>query len=457
MFQNKLFFLYELKEKSLQYGFFRLLFLLYTLGKTFWFLSLKRNHFQALCALLRFERDISSVDEQSVPQLVHYLQRKVQDRDGKMGNIVLTSYLNSDDSRMHRKRYASFGKEDLLRIRQLKKNADPERQGDLLILKPYVDEHEKGVIFLQFDDTVYKFVSIYDVEQVARYYRIVIEPSAWGYQNPIFHLLLNIDTEVIIEAQYKQDFDYINRVNSNLYAIRLGAGDWVDPDLFKTNDREKKEYDLVMNANWAKWKRHKLLFQSLRTIRDDIGKVALIGYPMDGITLKDIRRLSNKYGVADRIDFFERIPPEMVSRIVRRSKMSVMLSKKEGANRGIYESFFSNVPVILTSKNIGVNRDHVNHQTGMVVDDDTLPKKILFMLENYTQFTPEKWALENTGYMNSSRKLNDFIREIAESKGERWTEDIFMKKNVPVAMYSTKSDRLEADKAMDHLALCLRR
>ena len=457
MFQNKLFFIYELKEKSLQYGFFRLLFVLYTLGKTFWFRSLKRDQFRALCALLRFERDISSVDEKAVPKIVYYFQRKIMGVDRKAGNNVLLSYLSSDDSRMYKKRYISFDNEDLLRIRQPKKSADPERQGDLLILKPYMDEHEKGVLFLQFDDTVYKFVSIYDVEQVASKYRIVIEPSAWGYQNPIFHLLLDIDTDVIIEAQYKQDFDYINRVNSNLSAIRLGAGDWVDPDLFKASDRENKEYDLVMIANWAKWKRHKLLFKSLRMIRDDIGKIALVGYPIDGITLEDMRRLSSKYGVVDLIEYFEHIPPEMVSDIVRRSKMSVLLSKKEGANRGIYECFFSNVPVILTSRNIGVNRDHINQQTGMVVDDDILPEKILFMIKNYTQFTPEKWAIENTGYANSSRKLNGFIRDIAKSKGERWTKDIFMKKNVPVAMYTKKSDRLEADKAMNHLALFLRK
>lgn len=71
-----------------------------------------------------------------------------------------------------------------------------------------------------------------------------------------------------------------------------------------------------------------------------IKKVALIGYPIEGRTSGEVLELAKRYGVASKIELFENIPPEEVARVIRSAKLGVTLSKKEGANRGIYECFF---------------------------------------------------------------------------------------------------------------------
>ena len=118
----------------------------------------------------------------------------------------------------------------------------------------------------------------------------------------------------------------------------------------------------------------------------------------------------------------------------------------------MYESFFSNVPVILTEYNIGVNRDHINRYTGILSDDDHLGENIEYMLKNFYTFSPRKWALENTGYSNPSKKLNEFIKKLAINSDENWTKDIYAKMNFTNAIYINEEDRQEADQEVQKLA-----
>ena len=63
------------------------------------------------------------------------------------------------------------------------------------------------------------------------------------------------------------------------------------------------------------------------------------------------------------------------------------------------------------------------------------------MLDNYKSFSPREWALKNTGSKNATIKLNQFIRSIAENKGEKWTTDIVEKINIPNLAYKDIEDK----------------
>ena len=182
----------------------------------------------------------------------------------------------------------------------------------------------------------------------------------------------------------------------------------------------------------------------------------MIGYPTEGRTLRDIRAECKKFGLLDHVDFFDKIPHKDVLEIIKKSKVGILLSKEEGANRGIYECFFSNVPVILTKRNRGVNRDHINRFTGVLADDLELQDVIVEMVKNFKNYNPKKWALENTGYIDSTNKLNQFLKELAVEKGEEWTQDIFFKHNSPHARYAKYEEQEKADVAFDHLEQFLR-
>lgn len=447
-FGGRLFFLYEWKEALLRYKPVQYCFSLLARMQS-WRAFRNEDHFGALSNALRVARDLSAVGQRRLPVWVH---GRILNSLGEKGwQQLVASYRVTGLAQAHRGKYYAFPLADRLRIRQPKKNPPRERQGDLMVLKPFRSSREKGVLFLNFDETVDKFFALYDVEKIARDYRLVFEPSAWGYQQPRMFLLYGLATDVVVEAQYQPDYNYIAELGGSLKPIRIGAGDWVDFETFRSGREEKKLYDLVMIANWLKWKRHKLLFQALQQLGDEIGRVALIGYPIEGRTSDEIRQVAHNMGVGERIDIFENISAAEVGRIIQRSKIGIMLSKKEGANRGIYECFFSDVPVILTDQNIGVNRDHINTHTGMLAADDELFRTIRRMLAGHEGFQSRSWALTKTGWKNSSRQLNDFLRTLAMENQEEWTSDIFPKMNGPLPVYTNEEDRIAADRDVERL------
>ena len=453
------FFLFEKKQLVLRFWVGRMLYLYLNVALYLYRRYFIKDYYGALNSLFRYERDIRGLvgEDMLSPHFEQirssYLQKYIQ---GPGKNEALASFIKSQGAEDIRKQFSAFGKQNKAQMRYPKKNDDPERQGDLMVLKPYIGDNEKGVLFIQYDEGVKRFAAIYDIEKLAKSYRFVIEPSTCGYQNVMFFLCSGLDTEVFIESQFKPDFDYIGSLNNNFVPVRLGAGDWADPEKFSVDTEVLKEYDVVMIANWLRWKRHELFFESLAQVRDSIGKVAVIGYPIEGRTLQDVQMESEKFQVADKIDFYERIPLERVAEIITKSKIGILLSKEEGANRAIYECFFSGVPVILSSVNRGVNRDHLNECTGVLADDEQLPGMIKNMVALYSSYEPRRWAEANTGYLNSSMKLNDIIRSIGLEDNENWTQDIFYKHNSPHARYKRPEELQQAKEAVTHLYQFLR-
>src|SRR5205807_6459024 len=97
---------------------------------------------------------------------------------------------------------------------------------------------------------------------------------------------------------------------------------------------------------------------------------------------------------------FEDIPHEEVARVVAESKVSLLLSQREGANKAIYESMFCGTPVIVYRHQCGINLDHVNARTGMLTDDEELADAIVHVLDHPEAFDPRDWPMQNAGYAN---------------------------------------------------------
>jgi len=314
-------------------------------------------------------------------------------------------------------------------------NDDSKRQGNLVLLKAWdADTREKGVLYLQYTESIPSFVSLFDLDRLARNYRLVLEPSTWGYQDVNFLLLIGKEMDVIVQAQDDLDFQIISALKSNLVPIRLGAGDWVDPDLFHGETGDAKEYDFVMVASWSTLKRHRLFFRALAQAGLQSAAVALVGYAWEGRTRSDIEREARDAGLKN-VRIFERIPRSQVAQVIAQSRAGVMLSKREGSNRGIYECLLSDVPVVLTGANRGVNRDLINTQTGTIASDVELPQALRITLDEHRRFTPRKWALANTGCHRAWRMLNDRVKELAAHSGEPFTRDIARMHSSPAITY----------------------
>ncbi len=399
----------------------------------------------ALDDLLRALRVLGSDQAPSAwhRQLGELLASFCTTTDGRPGSIrenrLLSEFQQSDRARELRAQFAGLPLEHRLRLRFPRPPENPERQGDLMVLKEEdAATGERGVLLLAYTEAIERFAAIFDVAALAAHYQLVLEPSWWGYEDAIFLRLLGHDADVVVQAPWRRDFDFISSLRSNLQALRVGAGDWTDPDVFRPKEGPGRSFDLVMVSNWNPLKRHAELFATLAEIRRDHGRtlrVALVGYPA-GWTRADIERLARKQGVAECCSIFENIPQAQVAEIVADSRVHALLSRREGANRAIYEALFCDTPVIVPRGHRGVNADHVVPETGILFDDGDLARAIVTAIDDPARFAPRAWALRHTGYHNATRLLEQALRDGAARHGRPWTRGIAPKKNLPNVSYA---------------------
>ena len=65
------------------------------------------------------------------------------------------------------------------------------------------------------------------------------------------------------------------------------------------------------------------------------------------------------------------------------------------------------------------------------------------MLDNYQNFEPRNWALQNTGSHNSTKKLNSEIKKNELASGREFKTDLVEKINAPNLEYKNNQDLLK--------------
>jgi len=360
---------------------------------------------------------------------------------GRLGplsmNPLLADHVHSAAARRLRAEFASYGPEHHVRMRY-PRDDDPQRQGDLVVLKKHdALTGEKGVLLITYTEALYRFAALFDLPALAARYTLVLEPSWWGYQDAVFLLFLGADLDALVQSPSWPDFDFLTRLGSNLAPIRLGAGDWVDPAVFRPSAGPDRTYDVVMVSSWSPVKRHAELFAALRSVERTLARplrVALVGYPAEW-TREDVERLAGRHGVLASCTFFESIPQPAVASVVADSRAYVLLSRREGANRALYEALFCDTPVVVYRRHRGVNLDHVTDRVGVLFERGRLAEALVAVLDDRRRFQPRQWALANTGYASSTRRLDTALRELARARRSPWTRSIVAKRNVPEARY----------------------
>lgn len=141
--------------------------------------------------------------------------------------------------------------------------------------------------------------------------------------------------------------------------------------------------------------------------------------------------LAGRYGVADQITLHESIPYSEVMRLVSASRLSILLSLKEGSNRALSESIFCDVPVVLTDVHVGGIRKNVVPETGWFVDDRELHLRLPEMVEKAGDLAPREWGLANVSCHRSGEIINELIAEHMTSIGAPWTSGVVPHANSP--------------------------
>lgn len=306
----------------------------------------------------------------------------------------------------------------------------------LLVLKAPVSEQEKGVLFVSFSDMFRLMHAYMDVPRLLQDFTFVFEPSFPGFCHPEMLKYTQYPDAIFVSAPSVGDFAFLSHLESNLKPITIGPADWVDPRIAQPYLNRPKEFDIIMNSGWMLLKRHRVLFRMLAGSRRQY-KVALVGF---GKERKMLDEQVSYYDVGDRVTIFEHIPYQQVMEITCKSRVSILLSLKEGGNRAVSESILCDVPVVLLSSHVGGVRKNVVPETGLLVEEHDLEAAITGLLDTKTMLHPRAWALEHITCFKSSEGLNQILKEHALQSGRPWTKDIACRSNSPDSVYTYPED-----------------
>lgn len=292
------------------------------------------------------------------------------------------------------------------------------------ILKPWIGPREKGVLFVSFEGQWVRLLRPANFRELAERYTVVVAPSFSPphvlvtyafpaiFPGPVFTLISN-----------PRDLDIFPRMSPNLIAVPLYASSWVNPGLFQPLPKTERTHDLLMVANFAKFKRHQAFFAALRNMPKDL-RILLIGQDQDGRTAETIRETARWYGVADRFTLLSHVPYAEVTKHFCAARATVVLSKREGSCVAIAESLFADAPAaMLQEAGIG-SRVFINERTGRFLDGANLARDLTDLVQNADRYSPRAWAEENISCFRSTQILNDLLKRTALERGQEWTQDI---------------------------------
>jgi hypothetical protein len=310
-----------------------------------------------------------------------------------------------------------------------------------IILKRPQPNGEKGVLFVAFEDEWLRLFRHAKLSWLARDYDLIVSPS-WSpphelsllvaaamWPGTLFTILSNHD-----------DIPAFEQLAHNVKVIPLLASNWVHPELFAPRGEPTKQYDIVMVANFAKYKRHFALFRALGSMEGKT-KVLLLGGTWEGRTRDTIRDEARLFGVLDRITIREGLGGAEMAEALQSAKVSVIMSMREGSCVAVAESLFANVPVgLIRGANVG-SRFFINDRTGCFLRPKALAKDLAAFVARYRSYEPLKWALENEiSCKGSCRVMNDALKSWARTAGSPWTVDIVPMHWRPNAKFLVPSD-----------------
>ena len=339
-------------------------------------------------------------------------------------------------------------------------NPDPQRLiGSRILVVKGFRPGERGVLVVDYSYVFPLLAGLFDLPAIAARYQIVLEPSWAGSCTPDILLYSRLADPVVIETIEPRDRAFLDTLGTNLHAVPIAANWWVDHRLVPPPDGQR-DIDVIMVAAWAGIKRHWRFFRTLAELRrrGHRLKTALVGYRYD-LTRADVEALAQHFGIRDQVETYERISQEDVSALLARSKVHVLWSRRECANRAIIEAMLADVPVIVREGlTFGFRYPYINEHTGRFVQERALGEAILDMIEHRSRYAPREWILQNMTCEKATGILEDRLRALATASGAPWTEGLVVKTStLDTQRYWNPSDRARFEADYRFLASTLRR
>ena len=306
------------------------------------------------------------------------------------------------------------------------------------VLKAPGRDNEKGV--LRIYAIPYLFDSLRYLRDLSRRYIFLVEPP-WAvvFRHSWLRKFSVLEDPTVIGVGSSEDLNFL-RDQPGIEPVALSHGDYLS-DTDQVRLSADKELDIVFNGTFDELerKRHEFMLQLLTHDLLSETRALFLGRGQEKNVLY-FKSLIERAGLQGRVALMANVQRERIPKQLSRCKMGVHLSLNENGCRSIYEFFRSDLPCVISSSMAGTNLSIFNPQTGLAVTDQELPSAISFVLAHLEQFTPRRWFLQNSGSSNSSRRLNQFFKQLFGALGYQWKTDIVPLTSSGPARYANPAD-----------------
>jgi glycosyltransferase involved in cell wall biosynthesis len=322
--------------------------------------------------------------------------------------------------------------------------AESPRINRSIILKAPGANGERGVLLVMFEYNWLRLLAnVSDLSYLRDKFDIILSTS-WS---PTDYALLALALQswtgpIFVQACNYGEVRQIEEFAPRLKCLPCIACDWINPDCYQPKPFNQRQTDILMVANWAPFKRHWQLFDALRRMPRSL-QITLIGQEEAGYTLSMLRDQAALFGVKQEINFVENITIDDVTRYQCDSKISLILSRREGCCVAAVESLFADSPLgMMRDAHVGP-KAYINEETGVLLTANRLDLQLRRFLEAAPSLHPRAWAVKNISCHRSIAKINEMLRSWAEEYETTWIADLKTPYWRPYPLFLNAGDREE--------------
>jgi glycosyltransferase involved in cell wall biosynthesis len=301
--------------------------------------------------------------------------------------------------------------------------AQPELTTSLLLKEPG-PSGEKGVLYVAFEYNWMRLLAHYDARALLSEY-FLIGATSWSPTDfASFASFAGLSADPLWPGiSNYADIAAYEMFQPVVRPLPLLASDWVNPEFYRPKPHHERDVDILMVANFSRFKRHWLLFKALREMPRSL-RVTLVGIPAPGRSADDIREEARAFGVRQDLEILSNVNIDVVTDYQCRAKVAALFSKREGSCVATAEAMFADTPVaMMRDAHVG-SKAYINSQTGVLLSESTVARGLAEFLEASSSFTPRSWAMQHITCQRSSARLNSILADYSTEAGLPWTRDI---------------------------------
>lgn len=293
-----------------------------------------------------------------------------------------------------------------------------------ILLKRYISSRERGVLLVSFESELAKLARLKSLPELEARYAIIFVPT-WQpfYSEALFQFAARALRPYWIMPSASQDQRLCANLGPLCKPLPFQASSWVSERAYP-DVGAPKTVDLLMLANFSKYKRHWRLFEALRDMPQSV-KVVLAGVPIGERTIHSVRREADAFGVGGRIDFRERPTDDEVAQLLASAKVFCALSHKEGSFIAVAEALMAGTPVAIFADAIVGSKEYIGPETGWLLQPrQPLGPQLLACVSGASGLRPREWAKRHIAAEVNVPRLNERMRADATQLGEDWSTDL---------------------------------